>query len=191
MGLWFAALIAGFAALTRYDLTPGSRGAVASDPEGAHSRIPLARSDSSWTLVVFAHPECPCTGATLENVDRLAAENGDRLEVRIVIVPISDSAAGGSGRNVARARELTRAEIVRDDSGSIARSFGVATSGDALLFDPSGRLRFRGGLTDGRGHAGDGIGIASVRRWILGSGVDHVPAETPVFGCPLFDEAAP
>jgi hypothetical protein len=43
---------------------------------------------------------------------------------------------------------------------------------------------FRGGLTRGRGKAGESPGRRAVLDWIhTGAG----PGEAPVYGCPLFD----
>jgi hypothetical protein len=62
------------------------------------------------------------------------------------------------------------------------------TSGQVLLYDVSGRLVFRGGITAGRGHAGDNVGRDNVVAFLLH---DTVPAEsTPVFGCSI-DDAEP
>jgi hypothetical protein len=58
-------------------------------------------------------------------------------------------------------------------------------SGETLLYDPHGRLVFRGGLTAGRGHAGDSPG----RRAVVACFNEPTPErrDLPVFGCPLLD----
>jgi hypothetical protein len=70
-----------------------------------------------------------------------------------------------------------------DRDGAEAKRFGVATSGQVLFYDAQRRLRFTGGITAGRGHAGDNAGADAIV-----SLVDHgttVEPETPVFGCAL------
>jgi hypothetical protein len=69
--------------------------------------------------------------------------------------------------------------IHEDRGGSLARHFGAATSGHALLVDVDGRLLFAGGLTPTRGSAGDGAILIAAARGEL--------TQRPTFGCPLFD----
>jgi hypothetical protein len=60
-----------------------------------------------------------------------------------------------------------------------------ATSGQVLLYDASGRLRFRGGIRPSRGHEGDNTGRRALEALLLGDGAAP-PLSTAVFGCPLF-----
>jgi hypothetical protein len=76
-----------------------------------------------------------------------------------------------------------------DIGGRVARRFGAATSGQGLLYDRAGRLRFQGGLTSARGHAGDNAGSAAIVALAQGRVPDTV--ETPVYGCPLFASSQP
>jgi hypothetical protein len=87
----------------------------------------------------------------------------------------------------AAASALPEVTVVVDDDGSEARRFGVATSGQTLLYSENGRLLFAGGITGARSHRGDNDGrraiVALLNR-------DSSPrASTNVFGCALFDRA--
>jgi len=73
---------------------------------------------------------------------------------------------------------------LRDDDGLEATRFGVITSGQTVLYDPSGALLFSGGITGARGHAGDNAGRASLVS-LLNQGKTDL-SSTSVFGCPLF-----
>jgi len=53
-----------------------------------------------------------------------------------------------------------------DPLAETARSFGVHTSGQALLYAPDGTLRFAGGITSGSGHAGDNAGVDAIARYV-------------------------
>lgn len=181
---WAVCIVAGFAALDAYDLAPGARARVDSVP--AETITSLQVSPSTWTLVLFAHSECPCTLASIENVDRLLVEFGSRLEVRIVIRPFGETAAEGvESPLVLRARAIEAASVLLDGEGSLARSMGAMTSGDVSLIDPDGRVRFRGGVTDRRGHPGDSVGLEAIRKILRGDSSED--AGTPVFGCSLID----
>ncbi|HEX2121342.1 MAG TPA: RedB protein, partial [Thermoanaerobaculia bacterium] len=88
---------------------------------------------------------------------------------------------------VAAASRLRRARVLIDENGREAKLFGGFTSGQTFLYDRRGRLRFAGGITSLRGHAGinrgrvDIIDIVSARG---GSGVH------PVFGCAIAKKEA-
>jgi len=60
---------------------------------------------------------------------------------------------------------------------------GAETSGYVLLYDRSGQLRFRGGITAGRGHAGDNAGEDAVVALVTGRPASR--QQTPVYGCSL------
>lgn len=74
--------------------------------------------------------------------------------------------------------------LMHDDDGREARRFGSATSGQTLLYDGDGVLRFSGGITGSRAHAGDNAGRRSLVALLSGGQPDR--AATGVFGCPLF-----
>jgi hypothetical protein len=72
-----------------------------------------------------------------------------------------------------------------DDAGREARLFASMTSGETLLFDAEGRLKFHGGITASRGHSGDNAGRDALEALLRGQASQQVI--TPVFGCSLFD----
>jgi hypothetical protein len=73
-----------------------------------------------------------------------------------------------------------------DDDGVEARRFHATTSGQTVLYDAEGRLLFSGGITLARGHAGDNAGRSAIVSLVNAKIAEQ--AETPVFGCPLFDD---
>ena len=48
----------------------------------------------TWRLVVFAHPQCPCTRATLDVLARSSARAGARLEATVALVREAGTKAG-------------------------------------------------------------------------------------------------
>jgi hypothetical protein len=79
--LWLSAAAAGFVGLWNYSTTAGTAGqAPASWP--ADSR--LARDAARFTLLVMAHPKCPCTRATIGELATLMADSGGRVRALVV-----------------------------------------------------------------------------------------------------------
>jgi hypothetical protein len=185
VGSWLLAAAAGFAFLLEYDSTPEAQAGAASEVWPGTSA--LARASGRQTLLVFLHPRCPCSGATLDELAEIAAELPRDAEVRAVFV-VPEGAPDDWAAGKLRTRATTIAGVsVEDDLGGVeAARFGARSSGTALLYDRGGRLAFRGGITRSRGHAGDNPGRRSVAALLAGR--DAEAARTPVFGCPLADE---
>jgi hypothetical protein len=80
---------------------------------------------------------------------------------------------------------IPRAQVSCDSDGCEARRAGAATSGHLVIYDPSGQIAFSGGITRGRGQAGE----SSARQWILAlmAGKESAIRQTPVYGCGLFN----
>jgi hypothetical protein len=78
--------------------------------------------------------------------------------------------------------------VIEDRDGLEAARFGARTSGQALLYDGSGRLVFSGGMTASRGHEGDNAGRTAIERLVRHERADR--SSTLVFGCGLFAPAA-
>jgi hypothetical protein len=183
---WAAACGGGLAALARHQATPGVAAPAGNWP--ASSR--LARATAGDTLLVFVHPKCPCTRATLDNLAVLLAHcPPGRVTVTVLLVRPAGATDGWERTDLAAtAAAIPGVTTVVDADGREAAAFGAATSGQAVLFDPTGQLLFRGGLTRGRGHAGASAGADAVLAAVRG----ERPAATaaPVFGCPLAADSA-
>lgn len=174
-GAWLAAVAAGLWAWERYDATPGTAGAAtaaANEPARGH-----------WQLTLFAHPHCPCSRAAIRELAEIARAE-PRLAVRVLFVRPAGAREGWErGDSWAAASAVGGAAVACDADGREARRLGAETSGFAVLADPSGRGVFRGGLTQGRGRAGESAGRRAVLGWVrAGAGA----SAAPVYGCPLF-----
>ena len=187
LALWCLALGYGFWRMTRYNLTPGARAASPAAWPGStiDSRLRIDRVGSK-TLLLFAHPQCPCTRATVGNLATILAQ-GNAASVKTTVVlfePSSHVAAGWEQSDLVRsAAKLPYASVVFDPGGALARRFGAETSGQVMLYDAGGRLLFSGGVTDERGHAGDSIGGDALSAIISGDAPKM--RSTPVYGCAL------
>lgn len=144
-------------------------------------------------LVVFAHPLCPCTRATLWELERLANQFYNQFDTHVLFFEPTDPGKNAqlfdSSDLRAIARRLPGAILHTDLDGSMALHFGAYTSGQVLLYDSDGRLQFAGGVTPSRGHTGTNPGRSAIISALVGDAqVDPLAASlSPVYGCGLHD----
>ena len=188
--LWVLAVCSGLLGLADYQTAPASDGRP---PERWPADVTPALAPGRPTMLLFVHPHCPCTRATLTELCEILARDGDGVALRVVVArPPGVSAGWHLGPLVEGLAAVPGADLVLDDDCRLARRFDVLTSGTALLYDEQGRLRFSGGLTAGRGHEGDNGGHDAVARLLSGRdlGPDTSALCAPAFGCGLFDDRA-
>jgi hypothetical protein len=180
IGVWAVAIGIGFAVLGRYESTPGAAGGP---PARWPSASAIDRPAGRPTLLMFAHPQCVCTRASLGELARMTGRFRD-LAVYVVFMRPSDGGAEWDESDLwERAVHTPGVGAVRDPDGVEATRFGVITSGHALLYDASGRLAFSGGLTAARGREGEGPGGRRLAVVLTTGKPDQ--DQGPVFGCAL------
>lgn len=182
---WGLVMFAGFKVLEHYAHAPGSKG-VAAARWPANDLIQLA-SDRP-TLVLFAHPKCPCSRASLHELDTLMARVGGeaRLKTYVVFVEPKGWTDAQTKSNLWQiATRTVGVETLIDPLGRAAQRFGALTSGHVFLYSARGKLVFSGGITASRGHEGDNAGLAAAAGYVL-SGKTALRS-SHVFGCALFD----
>lgn len=170
---WFAIVGLGAGAIFAHATTPGAQGAA---PLQWPAESSLAEPATGFTLVMFVHPECPCSRASLAELAEIA-NSAPRAAIQIVYSHTDGGDSWGLGGRVAGA---TR---VLEPLGLEAARFGARTSGHVVVYDDHGRLRYAGGITGSRGHRGDNIGRRTVERLLARDGTDKLGH--PVFGCAL------
>lgn len=184
--LWLGVVGLGFHLSVAYQAGPGEPAL----PEGAWPLgAPFPPDAVLPTLVLAAHPHCPCTRATLRELDRLVTRSGGRM--RVYVLFYSDPALGPDwvrSDSWKHAQSIPGVEVAADPQGSASALFGARTSGQVFLFGSDGRLLFEGGITAARGHEGSNLGASAVADLVSGrpSRIDH----TPVFGCALAASSA-
>jgi hypothetical protein len=180
--IWFFVVAAGFLVLAHEEFTPVGAGAsVALFPR--NSALQLA--PDRVTLLLFAHPHCPCTRASLHELDGLLAETGDKVSAIVLFtIPKGVPAGWEQGDLFNLAKGIPGLRVICDKEGMEARRFNVEGSGHSLLYSSTGKLLFSGGITPSRGHEGDNVGRSAVVSLIRygHSNLNHAPA----FGCSLF-----
>jgi hypothetical protein len=174
------AALAGVAVLEAHASQPGP---LATPPPRWPGTSQLQPAADKPTLLLFAHPRCPCTRATLAELDGLVRRS-PALDVRVLFFrPRDQPDEWVRGDSFESASAIPGARVSIDVSGAEARRFGALTSGQAVLYQ-GGALRFQGGLTVARGHQGQSAGSDAVEHWLRGQ---PAAAEAPVFGCALLD----
>ncbi len=178
--LWIGASCAGLALLAWYGGSPG-RSQSAPPQWPVNSKIvPDRKTD---TLVLFAHPHCPCTRASLAELERIVAHCSGAVTTWVVFLkPLDADSEWDQTDLIGTATAIPGAHVLQDMDGVEARRFHASTSGQTMLYSKQGELLFSGGITVARGHQGDNAGRAAIEACLTG-GVPEC-RETPVYGCP-------
>jgi hypothetical protein len=184
MGLWGLACAGAMGVLLTYANTAGEMGGLR---EGWVVPASFERPADRAMLVVFAHPKCPCTRATMSAIERLQREVPGGFATRVVFYEPDGADATWRGTDLwARAQRLVDADAIPDPGGAIATGAGARVSGCVALFDRDGALLFWGGITPARGHEGESVGLGSLRSVLRGE--RGTASEAPVYGCELMGE---
>src|SRR6202140_3019570 len=85
--LWLFAICFGSVALLRYENRP-SEANVALRMWPAQSKLPL--NENLPTLILFAHPKCPCTRATLGELSLLIARCSKKVATIVIFTKPAD-----------------------------------------------------------------------------------------------------
>jgi hypothetical protein len=172
--------------LLNYSNTAGQDG-MAPVRWPAQSAIP--RIAGKPTLVMFVHPHCPCTRASMSELAEVMARCQKLVSAHVVFFHPGNSGEEWSHSDLWRAAEaIPGVSVQSDEDGREARLFHGETSGHTILYDGQGRLLFDGGITVARGHSGDNAGTDAIEAMLHGKTAQQ--AMTPVFGCPIFERGS-
>jgi len=148
------------------------------------SAIPRGRVGAS-RVVMFVHPQCPCSRASLHELAAVVEAVGARVDVAIVFErPDGAPADWLDTDRWNSAKSIPGAAMLIDGGAEMAR-FGAQTSGAVVMYDPSGRLVFAGGITGARGHEGNNRGREEVIELARRAVPPPVAVAHPVYGCGL------
>src|SRR5437016_9212272 len=186
--VWAGAVGAAFVALHRYESNPGR---AAGTPQTCPLPSHVALDPHRHVLVMFVHPKCPCSAASIEQLDRIIARAGDRLKAYVIEVIPQDAPAdfAENSRTIRAAAAIPGVSLLTDRGQAEALRFGAQTSGHVLLYAPDGKLEFSGGITAARGHAGDNAACDAIIA-LAGGAPTTAAAFSPVYGCSLIDPAS-
>lgn len=179
--LWVVLVAAGFTILWSYKTAPGPTAAV---PVRWPDYTRLKRGGKRATLMMFAHPRCGCTRASIAELAQLMVRSSDQIDAYVLFL-----SPAGEGKEWTRtdlwssAARIPGVTAMSDENGREAARFGIATSGGVVLYDNEGKLLFHGGITPARGHEGDSFGRERILSLLATGKADRNDA--PVFGCEL------
>lgn len=159
-----------------------------SHPQSWPKSSSLSISHERPNLLMFLHPACPCSKASLAELDRLLSNFPNRLNV--VLVFISPDSANKDWHKTSlwlQASGISGLDLFVDTERRETSLFNSKSSGEVLLYDRNGYLLYSGGLTASRGHQGDNIGRDSIEYYLQHGLMKHSSA--PSFGCELFDSS--
>src|SRR5712692_3003643 len=138
--LWFLAAGAGLSFLASYENAPGVAAA-------APSRWPtdslIKPAPDRATLVMLTHPQCPCTRASIEELDKLMAHCQGRVDAYVLLLKPDGSSDEWVNTDMLKNGQRTPVVRVRvDEEGDDAHYFQAAILGQVILYGADGRLLF-------------------------------------------------
>lgn len=120
----------------------------------------------------------------MDELAQIMARSAGRVDAHVLFVQPANAPKNWLDGDLWRtARTIPGVKVQVDKQGHDAAAFGATTSGQVLVYDAAGTLRFSGGITDGRGHEGDNTGLLAILD-LVRLGKSPV-ASTPVYGCSL------
>lgn len=188
VALWIPAVAFGVNVLWKYSTTPGR---PAAPPPNWPRNLPIEQPKGRAALVMFVHPQCPCSRASLGELALIMAHANGQLEADVFFyLPPGEASAWARTDLWTTAREIPGVHVFEDRGAKVAQSFGAFTSGQTLLYNRDGHLLFKGGITAFRGHSGDNAGRIAILALLQHETprTSIVPVVTPVLGCSLRGE---
>jgi hypothetical protein len=177
--IWLASVAYGVCFMVNYERAPGATGAV---PVAWPADSKIERATDRSTLLLFAHPRCPCTRATMGELAQLLAHTQGKLRAYVIFFQPPNAGVEWTDTDLREsAKAIPGVTVLTDRSAAEAQRFGAETSGHTLLFGADGKLLFNGGITASRGHAGENAGESAIASIVNGHGAPQ--ERTQVFGC--------
>jgi hypothetical protein len=187
IGFWLFVIAVGAAVVLRHAYTPGVARAV---PQTWPTGTRISLNTSGPTLIMFTHPQCPCTRASLGELANIAGNCGGHFKAQVWFTKPAGTPDNWTNTVIWRqAAAIPGVAVYCDDLGAEALRFHAETSGETVMYDRAGKLLFQGGITLSRGHAGD-----NPARDALESLLQHQlfnSVQSAVYGCPLFSSHFP
>ena len=185
---WVVAVLGGLVLLLNYEARPGFD---ASPPKKWPDNTQLQLAANGPTVLMFAHPHCPCTRASFNELQQVVSMCSDLAEFKLVAYhPTAANDEWGDSAILQRADMVPQVNTTWDLDGMEARRFRIRTSGHVVAYTADGCLVFSGGITAARGHEGANQGrrhLTDCLRSDLRLAGRLQSAAYPVYGCSLVD----
>jgi hypothetical protein len=146
--VWLPAVGDGLHHVWAYENSPGRSG---NSPAQWPSASYIRRNDLP-TLVLFIHPYCPCSRATLGEFAILMTHSQRLVNANAVFVkPTGFDEAWEQSDLWRSAMAIPGVTVTEDENAVEAGRFGSETSGQVALYSAAGALLFSGGITGSGG----------------------------------------
>lgn len=180
--LWILAIAFGLTAIMQYQFAPGQ---AATPPERWPPQSAIRLSNDKPTLVMLAHPQCPCTQASLSELSRLISAQQGKVNASVLFLKPKSLPQDWAEKTSLHsyAAQIPGVAVIDDVDGMEAKRFHGFTSGQTFIYDRNGKLLYSGGITSARGQIGESAGFRS-----LVTTLETPPSQARsalVFGCPL------
>lgn len=181
--IWVFMVGIGMSSLWKYQSTPAE---VTESPRKWPIHSQIKHHPFRPTLLMFAHPRCPCTRASIGELSSLMTHCGDLVDARVLFFnPENGSNTWAKTDLWTSAEAIPGIKVSCDYQGQEAKIFHSTTSGYVLLYNAQGRLMFQGGITASRGHSGENAGRSAIESVLTNRRAKT--KQTFVYGCPLQD----
>jgi hypothetical protein len=178
---WLVAVGAGVRILLNYENAPGAAGAP---PQDWPAQSQIQRSKDQATLIMMAHPHCPCTRASISELAEVMAQVQGKVRAFVLFYKPQDAEDDWEKTALwENAAAIPGVTVVSDLNGQESQRFHIETSGHTMLFDAAGHLIFSGGITASRGHEGENAGVDAIVSLLRDNKSDR--NNTLVFGCSI------
>lgn len=179
--VWIGLIALGAKILLNYDFKSGPQ---SSSIKHFPKKSKLKLDPKLETILIFVHPNCPCSSASLEELNRLITNSQGKLKTIIIFIKPDGSDDKWLDTALWNKAKSMKVETYIDQGNREAKIFQTKTSGEVFLFNPKGDLLFHGGITASRGHEGDNQGEESIDHYLKDERL--TVTKSPVFGCQLF-----
>lgn len=179
IGLWCACLMIGLSFLWTQESETGRQGNF---PEVWPKKSHLSRIDGLPTLVMFAHPKCPCSEKSISQLSQLLKDIEKKAAVHVVFYkPEEKKDYWAKDRLWSKVVRFKNTGVLIDSKKHETTLFDPKTSGQVYLYSPEGRLVFSGGIT---ADSDNDLSMKGIKEYILEKKM--VDKKFSVFGCSLF-----
>ena len=133
-------------------------------------------------LILFIHPFCPCSYATVNELKRVLAKTNADIAINVVFIKPKGLSDIKKNELYQKISLIKGTNIIFDKNNVIAEEFKTNTSGSILLYNKNGNLIFQGGITGGRAEEGDNLGKSKLIEALK---KESGQWQSPIFGCSL------
>jgi hypothetical protein len=132
--LWAIAAVSGMCWLIKFQMTPGQAAAAVQAWPGSGV---LEFAPDRPTLLMFVHPECSCSQASLGELQELLTACDNRVAVHLLFFKPTDQSENWSHSDLwNKANAIPGVQVQFDPGGRLAKLFGAKTSGQVMVYSP-------------------------------------------------------